>query len=863
MMKELLAQRFIHKLPYGYVCAKLVFDGLGQAVDSEIFETNAVFEKICGQEAGALAGKRLSEVLAMLLPAGFEAGLFYRTLAKVGNTKIDALGPDRSGRWYHFDAFLLDEINCAIILRDISEQKKTLEELKKQKRALETAYTDLSLIFNSTQDAMFVAEYTEDAFRYLRINAAHQEISGLRDEDIRGKTPEEVWGRETGRRLHDLYSQGMSSPDGLLFEEELELNGKTHYFLNGMKSAHHDGRQYLISSRKDITKFKELQEDHLALLQRLQAMFNDHLAIMLVIDPQTGRILDVNPAACDFYGYARAELLSLNIQEINMLPPAETARLRKQAYERREGHFIFPHRLKNGEIRLVEVYSSPFGSEAEPQLYSIIFDVTDREMYRESLFREKEILNTTLRSIGDGVVTTDNTGGITFINKAAEAILRQHGEEVQGKAFSNVFILKNEITGAPVEDPVEKVLRTGRMFGLENHTALINREGEEISIADSAAPIKNEKGEIFGAVIVFRDVRHERARQEEILFLSYHDALTSLYNRRFIESEIHRLDESMELPVSVIMGDVNGLKIANDIFSHETGDLLLKRVSEVFSECAGEKDIVARWGGDEFLMLLPGISQERAEEMIRRLKECFLQKSEGTLQLSVSLGCAEKTEKAQRLSAIIRQAEEWMYHQKLLEGKSYRNTVISTLLATLYEKSMETEEHAHRLMKYCQAIGARLHFSDKAMNELSLLAVLHDIGKVGIQEDVLKKPGQLSPEEWKEMKKHPEIGYRIAQNTPELSQVAEYILCHHERWDGKGYPNGLKDNHIPLNCRILAVVDAFDAMTNDRIYRRALSRAEAAVELAANAGTQFDPEIVAAFLDILHKEDESLCAAAN
>jgi diguanylate cyclase (GGDEF)-like protein len=302
------------------------------------------------------------------------------------------------------------------------------------------------------------------------------------------------------------------------------------------------------------------------------------------------------------------------------------------------------------------------------------------------------------------------------------------------------------------------------------------------------------------------------------------------------------------------MGDVNGLKIANDVFSHVMGDRLLQKVAETLKENCSGKDIVARWGGDEFLVLRPLSTLENSEHLVQRLKESFAEKSEGTLQLSVSLGCAAKTSAKEPLPHVIQQAEEWMYHQKLLEGKSYRNTIINTLLATLYEKSMETEEHAQRLIEHCQVIGKELKFSDKAMNELSLLAVLHDIGKVGVLQSVLQKPGALTPQEWKEMKRHPEIGYRIAQNTPELLIVSEYILSHHERWDGKGYPSGLKGEDIPLNCRILAVADAFDAMTNDRVYRKALSRSKAIEELVSNSGTQFDPSIVDVFVRILSQE---------
>ena len=351
--------------------------------------------------------------------------------------------------------------------------------------------------------------------------------------------------------------------------------------------------------------------------------------------------------------------------------------------------------------------------------------------------------------------------------------------------------------------------------------------------------------------MVFRDVSRDKEQQRQILYLSYHDPLTGLYNRRFLEEQMRLVDTERQLPLSIIMGDVNGLKITNDVFGHAEGDRLLQKVAETLRDICRREDVIARWGGDEFLILLPRTTQAVAEEVIERAKQAFREKSEGTLQLSVSLGCSSKTKEEEDLQLTLRQAEEWMYHQKLLEGSSYRNAVISTLLATLYEKSMETEAHAERLKDYCQAVGKALKMTGEEMNELALLAVLHDIGKVGIPEAILQKPGPLTPPEWTEMRRHSEIGYRIAQSAPELSVVAEYILSHHERWDGEGYPRKLKGEEIPLFCRILAVADAYDAMTNDRVYRKALPREDALAELNKNAGTQFDPVVVELFVHSL------------
>ncbi|MFV9511442.1 HD domain-containing phosphohydrolase [Tepidibacillus sp. LV47] len=469
--------------------------------------------------------------------------------------------------------------------------------------------------------------------------------------------------------------------------------------------------------------------------------------------------------------------------------------------------------------------------------------------------KEKELHKTILLSIGDGVITTDQTGRITALNRVAEEITGWSEEKVKGRYFVKVFKFVDETTGEEAKNPIEKVLETGQIIGLTNHTALIAKDRRKISIASSAAPIKDEKGEIFGVVMVFRDVMQEKAWQEKILNLSYHDSLTGLYNRQFMEEQINRLEMSQEMPLVAIMADVNGLKLVNDAFGHEEGDKLLKKVAEILKESCRKEDIIARWGGDEFLILLPHATTEIAEQIIERIENMCLQANDGKAQLNIAMGYAVKAQASENLEQVIKEAEEWMYRRKLMEEKSYHKSLINTLLATLYAKSTETEEHSQRLKNDCLMIGRRMNLSAKELDELALLTVLHDIGKIGIRESVLHKPGPLTAEEWEEIKKHSEIGYRIAQNTPELAVIAEYILYHHERWDGEGYPRGLKGEEIPLFCRILAVADAYDAMTNDRIYRKALSKEEAMAEIRRNAGTQFDPQVVDIFLDIKTKEN--------
>ena len=611
---------------------------------------------------------------------------------------------------------------------------------------------------------------------------------------------------------------------------------------------------FLFSRRK----LEEEQRRNTVLAQRLQAMFEQHSALKVVFDAATGTIVDANPAILRYFGFTRTEVVGQSVQKFNLLPPE----IQDEKFQGElNGEALFsaaPHRLKSGETRFLDVYASVVLDGGRRLLYAILFDVTDREQYREELLQEKELLRTTLQSIGDGVVTTDNLGMITGLNSVAEKLTEWDDGSAIGRSFTDVFILQNEDTGQPVENPIQKVLETGLIMGLANHTELVGRRGERTPIADSAAPIQKSKdGQTFGVVMVFRDVGEEKEHSRQIEFLSYHDALTGLYNRRYIEEMMARLNTAGHLPVSVIMADVNGLKITNDVFGHKAGDLLLKNVAGLMQQCCREDDVAARWGGDEFVILLPGKKLEAAEAVIRKIKNTNIAIEGSGLSLSLSLGCACTDTTETGIHTAMQQAEEYMYHQKLLDGKSYRNAIISTLLATLYEKSNETEAHSKRIEKYCHAIGKRLQLSSKEMDELSLLALLHDIGKVSIDPNILQKSGALTPAEWDEMRRHPEIGYRIAQATPELAVVADLILSHHERWDGKGYPRRLKGEEIPLACRILSVADAFDAMTNDRVYRKAIGVKTAILEIQRNMGKQFDPQAARMLLEIVRDEEKS------
>ncbi len=350
-----------------------------------------------------------------------------------------------------------------------------------------------------------------------------------------------------------------------------------------------------------------------------------------------------------------------------------------------------------------------------------------------------------------------------------------------------------------------------------------------------------------------RDITHQHKAEKEIKYLSYHDTLTGLYNRAYLDKQLSNPDMENKLPVSIIVGDVNGLKLANDAFGHYEGDKLLIRTADILKCACRKGDIISRCGGDEFTILLPKTTEKDTMKIIQQVKmECHKYADE-IIQPSIALGAITKKDHGQDIYELVKMAENRMYRNKLLEGKSARSSIISSLKRTVWEKNHETGDHTQRLQELALGVGTLLGMSSNELDELNLLAALHDIGKVGIPDHILLKPGPLSDIEWDTMKKHCEIGYRIAQSSPDLTPIATGIFTHHERWDGRGYPQGLQGEDIPLIARIIAVVDAYDVMLNERPYKKAISHNEAIKELKRCAGSQFDPKIVDLFITSLTK----------
>lgn len=495
-------------------------------------------------------------------------------------------------------------------------------------------------------------------------------------------------------------------------------------------------------------------------------------------------------------------------------------------------------------------FKSIVSSNEKTTLANIELERTNAQL--KSLYEEYQrkqiLLKSLINSIPDLVFYKDPNSVFIGCNKAFEKYIGKTENELIG-------LTDYEIADRESAEKFRKMDANliASQSTLVFEEVILDPDGNKVYLETLKTPYYDSNGNLIGLIGIARDVTERKFRDEKIQYLNYHDSLTGLFNRTFFQIEQDRLDTAHQLPLSVIVGDINGLRLINETLGHAEGDRLLIEIANVLKSCCRSEDIMARTGGDEFSILLPLTDSIEAHTIIERINvafEKFMSNADKSIfHTNISLGYATKTEPDQPFSKVVQVAIEFMNKRKLLEDKSQHSSILSSIKTTMFEKSNETEEHAERLAELSKKLGRVLGLAEEDLVALELLSMLHDIGKISIDLGILTKAGKLTDDEWKQIKKHPAVGYRITQSSPELRHISEYILSHHERWDGQGYPNGLAGEAIPLLSRILSVVDAYDAMTEDRSYRSAMTSADAIDEIRKNAGTQFDPQIAATFID--------------
>ena len=561
-----------------------------------------------------------------------------------------------------------------------------------------------------------------------------------------------------------------------------------------------------------------------------------------------GKVTLLNPEASRITGWTEHDALGVDIDSVFRLSlmgtgPSGARRSRGTALTESVVY------AKDAGIRYVEYTSSPIHGPDGDELGEVIVfrEISERVQKDELIKTSMEKYRALFEHMPNGVaVYRAVNGGKDFafveFNRAGELIEGIDAPSVVGRRLSEVF---PGLAKMGLAEALQRVWLTGQS---ERLSPAYCENGPHSGWRENWI-YRVPSGEV---VAVFQDVTERVQAEQRVEYLTIHDALTGLHNRRHLEQVVGRLDAESVAPVSVVFGDANGLKLANDAFGHEAGDRLLVNIARVLQACCRHDDIIVRMGGDEFVVIMPGLGEDEVAEAVVRMRRAFDEAPPDPVRISLALGASTRSAPSVSLRDVIADAEKRAYRQKLAESKSARGSLMKSLLKTLAVKTSETEDHVLRMRELALELGRILGLPESTLDDLAVLTLIHDIGMVGIPDSILTKvDAPLSADEQEALKKHPEIGYRVAQASIELAHVADGILSHHENWDGTGYPQGLKGEEIPLIARIVAIVDAYDSMTAGRSYKAAKSKKQAIHEIRRLAGTRFDPDLAEAFARVV------------
>lgn len=536
-----------------------------------------------------------------------------------------------------------------------------------------------------------------------------------------------------------------------------------------------------------------------------------------------GEILEANPRMLTLLG---CDTLS-ELQELGLSFFRQDVLLSLAAFERfLEEHqeirnVVSTWRVKDGSLRFLRESARMIG---ERMYEGTLEDVTEEILAREDARRNEMYYRILLEYSSDGVVVLSREGKIHFATSSIENVAGYTPEEIQG--MSALSLLHPEDVRR-----VERLFLRGTDGMVERvEFRLRHRDGEWRTV-EAIGRILLSHPLVQGIVVTIRDVTERKRAEEAVRLLSFRDVLTGLYNRAYFEEELRRSNTPRLLPLSVIVGDVNGLKIVNDAFGHTAGDRLLQLVAEAFRTSCRQEDVVARWGGDEFAVILPRAGKAIAQEICERIQE-KLKKAETPLPVGIALGWATREHLSESLEDVLQEAEERMYRVKLSERESFYRGVLAALEEALRRiKGVHFLEEVERLAR---RFAKEMHLPLEQQEALSLLARFHDVGMVPLVERG-EWPG-LPREVF--LRRHTESGYFIASNIPLLAPLSEAILAHEEWWNGEGLPRGLRGEEIPLLSRIIALCVAF----LERPYREAFEYIE------RERGRIFDPFLAQEFL---------------
>ncbi|ADQ13802.1 PAS domain S-box protein [Halanaerobium hydrogeniformans] len=813
---------------------------------------NSLEENLTGIKTGAIKGKTPVEAFGEDLGSKIEKR-YRKCLRKKESIEYEEKIELPGGLRYW-----LTKLNPIIIDGKVEKIVGTSLDIteSKQKEA------KLEAIFKASQNISFIiTEATDDKRDSVirEFSPGAENIFGYSREEMIDSSVSKLHSREETRQfpnMHALIEDGKSWSDEVVL---VRKNGERFpaLFTVFPLGDYADKKLLTLGVTVDISERKEVEEKLKKSKKLYQGLIESQNDLIVRVDSEN-RFNYVNDAYCELFGKNRKELIGSKftplVHEDDLESTLEAMKdLNKppyRAYMEQRAMTVDGWRWISWEDNAI---LNEMGEITEIQ--GVGRDITELKETEKALKESQRKLEQLIAQTTAVIYSYQIVDGeleITYLNENVENILGFKPEDFIGEEEFHLScvhpedreILKEKIEKTTIKDISIDEYRfkdkQGNYYWLYDQQKVISRKGGVIKVIGSWLDYTAE---------------HEK-HKEKIDKLLYKDVLTGLNNRKYFEENeiIKVIDQKNNLPLSVIKADINGLKLINDSYGDELGDQYLIKATQILEESVPEQAVMARWGGDEFLILLPKTDKVEVQAIMNEIRTKMDRSFIKDIPISMGLGTATKFDIGQEMETVLTEADDLMYQNKLLEKRSAKSKIVESIINALAAKSDETKDHAVRMSKNARELGRRLGLDNSELDKLSLLAKLHDIGKTTISEEILTKPGKLNQKEWEIMKTHPKMGFKIASASSEFAVVAEEILSHHERWDGSGYPRGLKGEEIPYLARIISIIDAYDVMTNERPYTKAINEIDALAEVKRCAGSQFDPQIAEEFIAMLSGE---------
>ncbi len=786
---------------------------------------------------------------------------------------------------------------------ELTELRKKIDEIEQVKASQKQTEKKLAkseelyrLIAENTADVITLHKFNLKA-TFTYISPSGKDIGDYEPEELLDKSPFDFIHPDDKKKLFPILKDYINTKLKKFFTgKELPTTKRIEFRFKDKEGNWRDfqstgngvGNQLLFITR-DITGQKKVEEALRKSQQEFASLFKSNPEALVYLD-EKGIILDANLRFCELFDYTLKEIKGRNIDDgmIHTLDKIEEGK--KLSIKGLKGYLNYEtvRKKKDGTLFPVSISATPLEIDGQAKgEIGIYIDITERkknEKMQRVLYKISQAANSpiSLKQLYKTIhkelsILIDTTNFyIALVNEKEDKIYFPYHQDEMDKNFSILNFSTSDTITTYVIKTGKPLLNDNSQYEEMINQGILSRKGSTTPQSIwLGVPLKVED-KVIGAMVVQnytnpnlyseKDTKllefvssqvasaiERKSTEERIKLLSFHDSLTGLYNRAYFEEELERYNFPRYYPLSLVMLDVNGLKVINDTFGHSEGDRLLQHLSVALSSVSRQGDILARIGGDEFAILLPSTTSEEARNFCERIKKaCQQDKIEPIyLRLNISLGHTTQEGEYKGINSLLKEADRNMYQDKLFNGKSREKHFLEAFRIILAERDPHTSDHAQRLQELAFSLGKRVGLTDYQLGKLKLLALLHDIGKIGIPDSILFKTYILTPSEWKKMREHSCIGYRMAKNIPDFASIAQEILYHHERWDGTGYPDGLKGEKIPLLSRIISIIDAYDVMQSRRPYKGSISKTEALKEIKRCAGTQFDPLLVEVFLKIV------------